>query len=418
VTHLHKNLVFFQPPATKRSFLCSWSIALLVLAQILCAYSVTAEVSNAEQSYRVMPGDTLSITVKGESELSGAFNIDNAGEISVPLLGPVKMSSLTIAECEQALLKALSRDLIKHPIVYVRLSATRPVSVLGDVKNPGSYAYRFGMLAKSSISLAGGFATSLQITALALLEAEERVALLSTNRDRLAIKSARLEAQLSGAASFALPSSLTVTASLARSIFEEEQRYLHAHNEALAAQRNLLQLQRPRLVSEEDAIANQISSESAQVELLRRRVTAYQQLLDRGIGRAPDLLEINLSLASKEGNVWALKALRARAAIGIMDVDGKLKDLEIKTATQVSSELNEARRQFLEADVMLASARTLLKRRLQDGAAPASQYAHSIKILRSRNDEIHHIDAADQTPLEPGDVVEIRVATPASTPPG
>jgi len=47
---------------------------------------------------RLAPGDKLRVTIYGEDKLSGEYQIDNAGSISLPLAGTLQAAGLTKPE--------------------------------------------------------------------------------------------------------------------------------------------------------------------------------------------------------------------------------------------------------------------------------------------------------------------------------
>src|SRR5687768_600816 len=63
------------------------------------AYSIVPERSPGPQVYRIGPGDTLSVTVHREPELSAAERIvDPGGYIDLPLAGSIRAAGMTAAE--------------------------------------------------------------------------------------------------------------------------------------------------------------------------------------------------------------------------------------------------------------------------------------------------------------------------------
>ena len=66
------------------------------------------------------------------------YLIDKDGYIDYPVLGRIKLVGLTIDEAK-ALLKEKLKEYLKEPIVNIRLINFR-VSVLGEVRNPGTYS--------------------------------------------------------------------------------------------------------------------------------------------------------------------------------------------------------------------------------------------------------------------------------------
>jgi polysaccharide biosynthesis/export protein len=52
---------------------------------------------------KLQPGDKIRVTVFGEDKLSGEYELDQSGQISLPLAGTVQALGLTQAELEHAL---------------------------------------------------------------------------------------------------------------------------------------------------------------------------------------------------------------------------------------------------------------------------------------------------------------------------
>jgi polysaccharide export outer membrane protein len=101
-------------------------------------------------------GDKVRITVYGEDRISGEYQIDPDGMISLPLGGTVKAAGLTKPGLEAALTEKLANKYLKNPKVTVDVVNFRPFYVLGEVQKPGEYPYRSGLNVLSAIAIAGG----------------------------------------------------------------------------------------------------------------------------------------------------------------------------------------------------------------------------------------------------------------------
>ena len=117
------------------------------------AASPAPETTPAE--LRLAPGDKLRVTVFGEDKLSGEYQIDNAGSISLPLAGTLQAAGLTKPELEQSIAEKLKSNL-RNPKVTVDVTSYRPFYVLGEVQKPGEYQFRSGLNVLSAIAVAGG----------------------------------------------------------------------------------------------------------------------------------------------------------------------------------------------------------------------------------------------------------------------
>jgi polysaccharide export outer membrane protein len=105
---------------------------------------------------RLSPGDKIKVIVFGEDKLSGDYQIDSAGTVSLPLAGTIQAAGLNKPELEQALTAKLKSEYLRNPRVTVEVISYRPFYVLGEVKTPGEYPYRNGLNVLSAIAIAGG----------------------------------------------------------------------------------------------------------------------------------------------------------------------------------------------------------------------------------------------------------------------
>ena len=72
-----------------------------------------------ETGYRIAPLDKLEIKVLKVNDLSGDYNVDLAGNISMPLIGEVKAVNLTTADLDRELTSKLVEKYLENPDVSV-----------------------------------------------------------------------------------------------------------------------------------------------------------------------------------------------------------------------------------------------------------------------------------------------------------
>jgi protein involved in polysaccharide export with SLBB domain len=114
-------------------------------------------VAAATEVPRLLPSEKIRITVFGETSLSGDYQIDPSGFVSLPLAGTIKAAGLTPTELEGELVKLLgSGQYLKNPKVTVSIVEFRPFYILGEVEKPGAYPYVAGINILSAIAIAGG----------------------------------------------------------------------------------------------------------------------------------------------------------------------------------------------------------------------------------------------------------------------
>lgn len=99
---------------------------------------VSAQDPLVAQPFNLQAASTTTSVIDAQGSLKmQTYLIDSKGNIEFPVLGTVKLAGLTRSEANN-LLKDKLTEYIKNPIVNIRL-ANFTVTVLGEVKNPGTY---------------------------------------------------------------------------------------------------------------------------------------------------------------------------------------------------------------------------------------------------------------------------------------
>jgi protein involved in polysaccharide export with SLBB domain len=107
--------------------------------------------------YKLGPGDRLGVTVFGEETITGEYDVDSQGAISLPLAGRMSVKGMTAQQFEGALTNRLKQGLVTNPQVAVAVVKYRPFYILGEVKNPGAYPYYSGATVLNAVAMAGGY---------------------------------------------------------------------------------------------------------------------------------------------------------------------------------------------------------------------------------------------------------------------
>lgn len=107
--------------------------------------------------YQLQAGDTVALRVFGEDDLSGTFRIGDDGHVSLPLLGLVPLSGMTLREAEIKI-EALFKDgYLRNPDLALEIAEVSPVYILGEVGEPGQYAFTEGLTVLGAAAMAEGF---------------------------------------------------------------------------------------------------------------------------------------------------------------------------------------------------------------------------------------------------------------------
>lgn len=128
----------------------------VVLAALVIFFLATP--ASAQGGYRLGTGDKIKVTVFGEDDASGEYEIDATGAISARLIGRIAVKGLTVSEVEQTLIDQYrSRGFFRNPRISIELVNLRPFFILGEVEKRGSYPYVNGLTVAQAVAIAGGY---------------------------------------------------------------------------------------------------------------------------------------------------------------------------------------------------------------------------------------------------------------------
>ena len=172
----------------------------------------------------------------------------------------------------------------------------------------------------------------------------------------------------------------------------------------------LLNGQKPRLQKEIDALNAQIATLKNRLEFVKNETSRSAQLVKQGLGVHASEVQLKLQEANEESNHWSLAAQLSRLQMNIGELDIKIEEAEASFTKQTLAELQNVRQRSAELNVTLPSAREIRDFKLQQAEnATGIEDARSINITRTRHGQVVVLDASETTPVEPGDVVDIRV---------
>ena len=138
-------------------------------ALALCAVPASAQntaprTAAAAAEYRLGAGDVVRISVYQNPDLTLEARIGEAGNMSFPLLGSVKLGGLVVSAAEKTIADGLRNgNFVKQPQVSILVLQVRgnQVSVLGQVNRPGRFPLEVvDMRLSDLLATAGGIAAS------------------------------------------------------------------------------------------------------------------------------------------------------------------------------------------------------------------------------------------------------------------
>ena len=122
--------------------------------------AATAASAPAATEYRLGSGDVVRINVFQNPDLTLETRVTEAGIVSYPLLGPIRLGGLTVTAAEKLIADGLRNgNFVKQPQVTIVVTQVRgnQASVLGQVNRPGRYPLEVAdMRLTDLLAMAGG----------------------------------------------------------------------------------------------------------------------------------------------------------------------------------------------------------------------------------------------------------------------
>jgi polysaccharide biosynthesis/export protein len=124
---------------------------------LLAGHAGAQQSSFNDAPYMVNPGDTLSVSVWKEPDLSGPVLVRPDGTFSIPLAGQFDAKGKTVTQLQQQIAQRLHKY-IADPVVTVSVQDVKgnKVYVIGQVTKPGEFVVNPRVDVMQALSMAGG----------------------------------------------------------------------------------------------------------------------------------------------------------------------------------------------------------------------------------------------------------------------
>jgi polysaccharide export outer membrane protein len=110
------------------------------------------------RDYKIGPEDLLEISVFEDANLNKTVRVSSQGNISLPLLGILKVKDLTANELEKEVRDLLAEKYLQEPhvSVFIKEYRNQQISVMGAVEKPGVYDVKGQKTVLDLLAMAGG----------------------------------------------------------------------------------------------------------------------------------------------------------------------------------------------------------------------------------------------------------------------
>ncbi len=110
------------------------------------------------RDYKIGPEDLIEISVFEEEKLNKTVRVSSQGNISLPLLGVLRVKGLTANELEREIRELLAEKYLRDPhvSVFIKEYRSQRISVMGAVEKPGPYDVTGQKTILNVLGMAGG----------------------------------------------------------------------------------------------------------------------------------------------------------------------------------------------------------------------------------------------------------------------
>lgn len=142
---------------------------------------------SAPAEYRIAPGDNLTISVWGQTNISGNQKVRDDGNITVVLVGDLYVAGLTTTEAASKIAKQLEGDIVQNVRVDVWLTdaSQRYITIVGEVSSPGKIELLPSDNLIDIIAKVGGFTDFSQTDEIYVLRNGEQMQIIRFDFDRM-----------------------------------------------------------------------------------------------------------------------------------------------------------------------------------------------------------------------------------------
>ena len=399
--------------------------AILRLALCFVPLFLSAHIAAADEYFldaqdklkiRVSEWQTIEGTFRDWSSVTGDYTVGPNGMLSLPFIGETQASGKTTAEIAATIGTSLQQKfgLSDKPEASVELAEYRPFFISGEVQSPGQYPFAPGLTVLKAVSIAGGLRRGLEFGQRFerdVINAKGSLDVLADERMRLLVKKARIDAQLANKTSFEVPSEVASAPNLPAVVADEmaimtaQQKRLSLRLEALRDLKNLLE-------REIDSLEKKGATQKRQVDLAKQELEGIGELAGKGLVVSTRVLGAERTIADMEGEILDLETAILRAKQDISQATQDEVDLENTANSELATERQTVEAALQEAELKARTQKGLISEAMALGPVleQGDEELISYALVRNQGGKTSEIDAAEATPVMPGDVIKVKRA--------
>ena len=392
-------------------------IKALAFSSMLLLSSTASQVWAAEP-YKIEAGDVLQVTVYGDPGLTGTFPVSVDGTIGYPILGNIPVANRSTTEISNTISQALLQH-IPGLSVSVAVQQYAPVFVIGEVKNPGKYEYRPGMIALELFALSGGLkeATDKMDTAgTQLVTARQDYSDTGMQLFAQSVKRARLAAELDDKPfEYVMEDVATEDQPARQQIVDGERRLFELRLAALKNEENSLRAQKDNYREEIGTLEESTKLRNEEISLLEKNVNASQSLVEKGLTAQSSLRDTQRQLSAMRRDALEFGSFLARAKQNENAIEQRILSLREQRANVAARELRDTVLFIMRLRKKLSF---IVQTMAEIGAAAqrASTRERAVKltfsVARMVDGQYQETEISEHDPIKAGDILRAELSLP------
>lgn len=380
----------------------------------------------AETDYHLASGDVLEFDFLDDDQLPRQLIVASDGSIQVPLLGSIKVAGMYTSDALEELRREfLDRNLLVEPRISLSVVSFRPIYVLGEVKNPGSFPFQPLLTVEQAVGLAGGPMTVLGtaedriVTRARLLGDLDRI---SADLTREAIAAAQAIAKLKNAMSISLEDIPKVVRpylndSLSAELRKLGENILAVEQQSFDTQKNLLTEGIAEAESQLGILDQLAANQKATIQASNEQIARSKELFKKRLIVANEILNLERQFTTDESRLLSIYSEMSSAR---QRISASKRDLSLLEEVRKKETLTQLQERNVLLEKLLAERQStaqqlyLVSNLVVDEGATSREITLDYKIRRRTTDGSEEQEAANTTMLSPGDVVLVAIKKPGT----
>jgi protein involved in polysaccharide export with SLBB domain len=388
---------------------------------VAIAMLVAVATDTRSEVYQLQPGDVVNFDFLDDALLPVLLTVDADGAAQFPLVGGVEIGGLSVNQAlEKLRTEYKNRQILVDPKIALNIATYKPVFVLGEVKNPGSFPFYPGLTVEQAVGLAGGTLTAASSAADKIMARARLRGVMDGAEVEIvheAIYAARLVAQLRGAETIDLqdaPESARpyLQRTSLKSVLEIEEKILKTDLITTQAQIQIL----TQGIAETEAglkiLAQLETEQKGVVEMNERDLERVTALRKRELNTETEIARVKNTTSNEKTQLLEIYAETSRSRRELGNLKLELAKLQADREKDILLKLQERETAIkkLESTRQSAEEQFYLIASVAADERNRDQISFTYEVRRPKSGVNTVIDGAPFTELLPGDVVAVSIA--------